>query len=149
MNAWSNKARVKGTALLALHELRRTDRTSFRIGHFEPIGKVVMSKETSLKDKMVMAALLATDELQSRLIAAYKVERGEKRNEVVVYATDPAAATYNRTKHTQELVGEKEAEVFAKFGLEFRGGARIGSRDRGRPRTLRFGPSDARELLRA
>ena len=43
--------------------MRRTARTGFEVRKFEAVGKLVMSRDSSLKDKMMMAALLATDEL--------------------------------------------------------------------------------------
>ena len=64
----------------------------------------------------------------------------------MVLATDPAKATYNRARRTKELIGKRELETFEKFGLRYLGGSRLGLEGR---RRLRFGPSDARDVLRA
>lgn len=141
MNAWSNKARVRGTALFALHELERTDRTGFEVRKFEAVGKLVMSRDSSLKDKMVMAALLAIEELEFGSNTTYKVERGRTRDEIIVFAS---------YKLGPSLVRDEEVKEFMKFGLQYKGGVRNGPEgDREFQRTLRFGPSDARDLLRA
>jgi len=135
MKAYSNKTRVRGAALLALHELRRTDRTGFRVDLREEQPTLIMARNHNLTDKVKMAALLAIDELQKQFNTRYSLEKGKARDEIVI-AAGP--------KLGPMVIMDKEKKMFRKFGLVFKTGIRNSD-----GRLLYFFACDALDLIRA
>jgi hypothetical protein len=159
MKAWSNKTRVKGAILFAQRELLRTEKTSFEVWKSEEPGKLVMERAFSLKDKMVMGALLAIEEIQLGSNATYRLERGSKQDEIVIFASYKMGPG--------SILRDSEKRIFGKFGLKLKEGIRVDGDgikrlselglengkdyDEGHEeaRVLFFKPKDAMDLLRA
>ncbi len=134
MKAWSNKSRVKGMALLAMHELDRTGRTGFEVMGQNP---ALMARSTKLKDKVTMAALLALHDIKFGSAGNYHLRRGRGRSSITIVAPDKLAPA---------VVRDSEIASFRKFGLRLK---ECSKKDPSEGRVLHFVPFDALDLLRA
>lgn len=122
---------VRGTALLALHELRRTGRTSLAVE--QEMSRLFVSFDLTLKSKVKMAGLLAIEALSHQGNTTYRLVGVQKRGEITVLAGHkfgPAEIRYG------------EVEAFGRFGLEYRGCGK----DDAEGRLLRFSPSDSLKI---
>jgi hypothetical protein len=123
---------VRGTALLALHELKRTGRTGFAVENRMSRGSV--SIEPTLKTRMEMAVLLAIEELSHHSNTTYRPVGVQKRGEIAVLAGH---------KIGPGEIRDGEMRAFSKFGLEYKGCGRNDTEGR----LLCFSPSGS--LLRS
>ncbi len=131
MRALTKKDTLRGTALLALHELRRTGETRFAVS--QEGSRVSISVDLTLQYKMKRAALLAMEELSGRTDVAYRLAKDRRKERVTVLTGD---------KFDEGMIKDVESKAFARFGLEYRGGMKSGE-----DRVLYFSPAASFDLL--